>query len=361
MVANLKTQTALNQFDVDLSRNEYRFGLPPLINQWIIRTLLKRNSEENMPILYVMVNIVLTMVPWAIALFALEGKIPAVILLPLGATYVYVLLTVYARSFILGLHYSTHVPIFNKRWKSLKHISGNLLCMLFGIPPLMYYAHHIAMHHSENNITPYDLSSTMPYQRDSKREHFKYMLRFVVAIWVELPYVLIQKARYKVAFHCIAGELFFFSSIIVLFSMRPIATTFVFILPTLVVSFALMQGNWKQHIFVDPDDPTNNYKSTFTCINTPSNSLNFNDGYHIEHHENPAMPWYRLPTYFQGQLENYAKQDAFLFTGIGSTQVGRLVLNGQLDELADHYVNIGQPQRTKAELIAEFKRRLQKI
>jgi len=361
MVANINASTIINQFDLDLPRNEYRFGLPEAANRWITNTLFRRNGKKNLPILYVMLNVLLTAVPSAIALYCLEGNIPNLSLIPLGGAYVYFLLTIYARSFILGLHYSTHVPMFNKQWKGLKHIGSNLLCMFFGIPPLMYYAHHIAMHHSENNISPYDLSSTMPYQRDSKWEHFKYMLRFVVAIWVELPYVLIQKNRYKVALNCILGELFFFISIIYLFTISPIATTFVFILPTIVVSFALMQGNWKQHIFVDPDDPMNNYKSTFTCINTLSNSLNFNDGYHIEHHENPAMPWYRLPEYFQNQMINYAKHDAFIFTGIGSTQVGRMVLNGQLDELADHYVNVGQKSRTRAELIAEFERRLQKM
>ncbi|MGB7414240.1 MAG: fatty acid desaturase, partial [Thermosynechococcaceae cyanobacterium] len=143
--------------------------------------------------------------------------------------------------------------------------------------------------------------------------------------------------------------------------LSPIATDFVFIIPNIFISFALMQGNWKQHIFVDPDEPDNNYKSTFTCINTASNALNFNDGYHIEHHENPAMPWYKFPEYFQDQLKHYATNDGFIFTGIGSTEVGSLVLNGQLEQLADHYLNVGQKQRTKSELIEEFKRRLVKI
>ncbi len=122
-----------------------------------------------------------------------------------------------------------------------------------------------------------------------------------------------------------------------------------------------MQGNWKQHIFVDPDDPTNIYKSSFTCINTPSNSRNFNDGYHIEHHKNPGVPWHRLPQYFQGNLHEYVENDAFIFTEIGAMEVGSLVLNGELDKLADHYLNVGQKQRTKAELVTEFRRRLTAI
>ena len=361
MVSNISEGTKLNQLDLDQPRREYFFKLPDQISHWLTENLLKRKEQNNIFILYVMINILLTIIPFAITLYLLEKSIPEIFLCFLGVVYVYFLLSTYARSFILGLHYSTHTPIFNKKWQFLRHITSNILCMFFGIPPLMYYAHHIAMHHCENNRMPDDLSSTMPYQRDSKLEHFKYMLRFVIGIWIELPYCLFRKKRYKVAAHCVCGELIFFTSIYYLFSFSPIATFFVFIVPIIVISFALMQGNWKQHIFVDPDEVDNNYKSTYTCINTSTNALNFNDGYHVEHHENPAMPWHRLPEYFQGQIANYAKHDGFIFTEIGSTQVGRLVLNGQLDRLADHYLNVGQKQRTKAELIAEFKRRLQKI
>ena len=361
MVTNISEAIKLNQLDLDQPRHEYLFRLPDGISSWLTEHLLKRREQNNIFILYVMVNILLTVIPFAATLYILETIIPNIFLCLLGSVYVYFILSTYASAFILGLHYSTHSPIFNKKWHFLQHLISNVLCAFFGIPPLMYYAHHIAMHHCENNKVPYDLSSTMPYQRDSKLEHFKYMLRFVIGIWVELPYCLFRKQRYKVAAHCISGELIFLTSIYFLFTFRPIATTFVFILPTIVISFALMDGNWKQHIFVDPDDAGNNYKSTYTCINTPSNALNFNDGYHVEHHQNPGMPWYRLPEYFQSQIANYAKYDGFIFTGIGSGQVGKLVLNGKLDQLAEHYLNVGQKQRTKAELVEEFKRRLRKI
>ncbi len=355
---NQLDKKSLNQLDLEQPRNEHLFTLPPKISNWLIANILKKQEENNIYILYVMINILLTTVPGAICLYILEGKITNIFLVILGIFYFYGNFSTYARSFILALHYSTHVPIFNKKWKFLKHINTSILCVFFGIPPLMYYAHHIAMHHSENNITPYDLSSTMDYRRDSKQDHFKYMLRFALFIWFELPYVLIVRKRYQVALRCIIGEIAFFAGISYLFLQNPIATTFVLIIPTIFISFALMEGNWKQHIFVDPDEPFNNYKSTFTCISTSTNSLNFNDGYHIEHHENPGIPWYRLPEYFRGNLENYVNNDGFIFTGISSGQVGTLVLNGQLEKLADCYVNIGQKARTKAELIEEFKRRL---
>jgi fatty acid desaturase len=361
MDSKLKVVSELNQLDLEQSRNEYLFRLPNNISQWLIKNILKGQEEKNIAIVYVMANILLTTVPFAMTLYFLEGKISDGIVCFLGLLYVLFNLFTYARSFILALHYSTHTPIFNKKWQLLKHINTSVLCNFFGVPLWTYYAHHIAMHHCENNISPHDVSSTMPYQRDSKLDHFKYMLRYVLAIWFELPYHLIQRKRYQVAYRSIAGTLIFFVSIYYLFEIWPIATLFVFILPTIIISFALMEGNWKQHIFVDPDDPNNNYKSTFACINTPTNALNFNDGYHVEHHENPGMPWHRLPEYFHSQLTHYAEHDGFIFTNISSGQVGKLVLNGQLEQLADHYVNVGQSLRTKEELVEEFRRRLQAI
>jgi fatty acid desaturase len=138
----------------------------------------------------------------------------------------------------------------------------------------------------------------------------------------------------------------------------PVATFFVFYFPWMVCSFGLMQGNFKEHIFVDPDDHENNYKSAFTCINAPSNALTFNTGYHIEHHEQPGLPWYKLPTLFLKNIDKHAQNDSFVFSGIGSMEVGGLVLREKWDELADAYLNIGQPKRSKEELILEFKRRL---
>ncbi|WP_090601813.1 hypothetical protein [Parapedobacter koreensis] len=48
--------------------------------------------------------------------------------------------------------------------------SGNLLyanqCRFFGHMADTYYAHHVGMHHAENNLKD-DKSSTMSYQRDS--------------------------------------------------------------------------------------------------------------------------------------------------------------------------------------------------
>mmetsp|Transcript_15322 Transcript_15322/g.37908 ORF Transcript_15322/g.37908 Transcript_15322/m.37908 type:complete len:406 (-) Transcript_15322:3178-4395(-) len=359
-----KDMKELNKDDIDRPRNEYIFGLPPTISKWVVRNMLKNEQSEHLTIFYVMVNVMVTTVPAACLLFYLDGHqslIDKTLLKLLGTLYVVLNLKTFARSFILALHYSTHTPIFNQRWRLLNYMNATVLCNLFGMPLLTYYAHHVAMHHRENNVIPHDVSSTMPYRRDSKLDHFKYMLRYLLFIWFELPYHLIIMERPKIAASCVTGIILFFGSIFKLYQVWPVATFFVFILPTIVVSFALMEGNWKQHIFVDPNDPLNFYKSTFTCINNTTNALNFNDGYHVEHHKNPSIAWYDLPVYFQKQIPFYVEHDAIIFSGVSSGQVGTMVLNGKLEQLADHYVNVGQKVRTKSELVEEFKRRLQPV
>ncbi len=51
------------------------------------------------------------------------------------------------------------------------------------------------MHHVENNLDKWDLSSTEPYQRDNLLHFFYYYLRFLFAIWFELPYYALKRNR----------------------------------------------------------------------------------------------------------------------------------------------------------------------
>lgn len=350
----------INYIDFEQPRREHLFGIPKVIEDWVVEHLLRRKDRRNMGVFLVGINILMTSVPVAISLFYCEQKhlLSTQQLIALGVLYLVCHLKTYARSFILSIHYTTHCSIFNRRFRYLDNIWTSLLCNMFGIPWGLYYPHHIGMHHSEDNVAPNDMSSTMDYDRSSKWNHFKYMFRFVSAGPFELPYRLAQMGKWKMVAACVTGCSTFMSALVYGASVSPIAALFVGWLPWVICSFGLMQGNFKEHIFVDPDDYTNNYKSTVTCINAPSNALTFNTGYHVEHHEDPGLPWYQLPELFLKNMHKHAANDSFVFSGIGTMEVGTMVLRGKFDELAGYYINIGQPKRTKEELIAEFKRRL---
>lgn len=357
----IDTTKLINHVDFEQRRREHLFHLPQFMEDWCVEHLLRRKDRRNLGIFLVGVNILMTSVPLASLLVYCERShvlsTPQLVLL--GIFYLVFHLKTYARSFVLALHYSTHCSIFNLRYRLLDHIWTNLLCNMFGIPIGLYYPHHIGLHHSEDNVAPYDMSSTMDYDRSSKWNHFKYMFRFVSRGYLELPYRLAQLGKWNLVIVTLAGCITYASCLVSsCLYFCPISSIFVGWLPWLICSFGLMQGNFKEHIFVDPDEYWNNYKSTVTCINAPSNALTFNTGYHVEHHEEPGLPWFQLPELFLKNMDKHAKNDSFVFSGIGTMEVGTMVLRERFEELADHYINIGQPKRTKEELILEFKRRL---
>src|SRR5260370_29620014 len=160
----------------------------------------------------------------------------------------------------------------------------------FGESPETYFAHHVGMHHPENNLEE-DISSTLPYRRDSLVDFLRYFLRFFFGALFQLTRYFAGKRRRALMIRCIIGELTFFAGIFVLFFVDWRATIAVFVLPFVITRFAMMTGNWAQHAFVDQGSPSNNYGNSITCINSTYNPPCFNDGYHIGHHLDSSPHW----------------------------------------------------------------------
>ena len=79
-------------------------------------------------------------------------------------------------SYILGMHMHYH-----RNWFKNKKVNGimpNFVGFFFGQTLLTYWAHHLAMHHPEDNDMT-DLSTTQPFQRDSLAHLLFYQLSFV--------------------------------------------------------------------------------------------------------------------------------------------------------------------------------------
>ncbi len=72
----------------------------------------------------------------------------------------------------------------------------------------------------------------------------RYWLRHGVAIWVELPLYALRKRRYGAAGRCLLAEAAYCAATAALWRVNNVATTWVFLLPFLISSFALMFGNW---------------------------------------------------------------------------------------------------------------------
>ena len=80
--------------------------------------------------------------------------------------------------YILTLHVTSHGRIFSKKFALLNTFNEVFLNPHFGIPPGSYHLHHVVMHHRENNVFPRDMSSTMPYQRDTLKGLLSYCVRY---------------------------------------------------------------------------------------------------------------------------------------------------------------------------------------
>jgi len=193
----MKNENIINTFDIESPRKEYLFEMPsPLLN--ILEP--KLDDKRDVIMLHLLWNISVTTLPFA--LFLYFGPVQSHLL---GFTYLLLNYVVYMRRFTLTLHYSSHRRLYKKEWSFsgiLNAYPSYVLCPIYGLPSGQYYLHHVIMHHVENNVFPYDISSTMTYQRDSPFHFFCYWMRFVFGLWVQLPYYAFIRKRYSLVYRC---------------------------------------------------------------------------------------------------------------------------------------------------------------
>jgi fatty acid desaturase len=226
-----------------------------------------------------------------------------------------------------------------------------------GQTPETYFAHHMGMHHAEGNLEQ-DLSTTMPFKRDSFFHFLRYFGRFFFLSIIELTAYHLKKGNRKMARRLVTGELLFIALCVVLavfVDWR--ATLVVFITPYLVARWLMMCGNWAQHAFVDQVEPNNDYKSSITCLNTRYNQRCFNDGYHIGHHEKANRHWTEMPDDFESKLDKYRDEGAIIFDGIDYFQIWALLMLKRYGTLAKHFVDLEDTPRSRDEIIELLKSR----
>lgn len=215
-------------------------------------------------------------------------------------------------------------------------VFGWIMAPFLGLPCNAYAAHHLMMHHTENNHAG-DLSSTELYQRDSLLSLARYTLRFVNMGAVAR--LCLQQRRHS----NLCGIVLWAVAVPVLLCKAPLATACVFVAPFVLGLPLMALGNFSQHMFVDPTRCESNYLLTYNCIDAPGNQRTFNDGYHVIHHLNPRMHWSELAAAFASSWEKHSEEGALTFRGIHFMDVGLLVLTGQLKKLVErHYVHLGQ-------------------
>lgn len=322
-----------------------------IMDRFLLRLI---NDPRDLPFMHFIIEATVVVLPLVFGLYFYSIHWAVAML------YVPFVVFVYMDRFILILHNISHRPLFRKKYRILNYYIVWILGPLFGESPETYFAHHIGMHHVEENLED-DLSSTMKYQRDSFTAWLSYFLRFFFGVFFSLIHYMSKKGRRKLLLRLIAGEIGYFIFVAAMFMMNPLATVVVFIIPFILCRLAMMAGNWGQHAFIDSSRPSDPFASSITVINCRYNRRSFNDGYHIGHHENPRCHWTDLPVDFQKNSKLYGSKGAIVFEGIDFTMVWIYLMFKRYDVLARHFVDLGTPARSVDDVITLLKSRTMAI
>jgi hypothetical protein len=315
-------------------------------------------DERDLPFAYLTLRISLTMLPLGIMLYL--PFVQGWLWWSIAIVYTFLNNFTYKGPFGLMLHCTSHRKFFKKEYEWMNNYLPWVVAPFFGHSPETYYAHHIGMHHAENNLEE-DESSTMPYRRDSLRDFMRYFLAFLFTGIYHLASYFVRKKRKRLLVRAVRGELLFIAFCIALCFANWQATVCVFILPFFIYRLIAMMGNWAQHAFICPRDPGNEYRNSITCINTKYNHKCWNDGYHISHHEKQTMHWTEHPEHFRKHLVDYIKNDAIVFDGIHFLHVYFWLMRKRYDLLAKHYVDLNGSFITDAQICGFLRSRTQKI
>jgi fatty acid desaturase len=321
-------------------------GIPEHIADSLIR------DGRDLPFLKLMVVLSLIVIPSAAWLF-----VPGAFRWWLGGLHL-AIFVYFLGPFVLMLHNTSHRKLFKPSWGWMNGYIPWVLGPLFGESPETYFAHHVGMHHPENNLAD-DLSSTLPYRRDSAVDFVRYFTRFMFVVLFELAHYFAKKKRRSLMLRLLGGELLFYAVVIGLLFVNWRATLVVFVLPFIVARFGMMAGNWAQHAFVDQASPENSYRNSITCINSTYNRRCFNDGYHIGHHLKATRHWTEMPGEFARNLGEYEAQGAVVFTGIDFFGVWGCLMLRRYDWLARRFVALGPTRPSTEEIVAMLQSRTQ--
>ena len=314
------------------------------------------NDPRDLPFVGLCAEITLGLVPLAALLY-----VPHLFRWWLAPIYYAIWGLVFLDRYILMLHNTSHRRLFNARFALLNQFIPRVLGPFFGETPDTYFAHHVGMHHVENNL-PGDLSSTMPYQRDSLWDFLRYYGRFIAVGIVELTAYFRRLGRRELFRRTLWGELLAWALYGLLAFVDWRATLVVFVVPLFLARFLMMAGNWGQHAFVAASDPGSDYLNSISCINTRYNRRCFNDGYHIGHHVKPTRHWTELPEDLRANVADYARRGALVFDGVDFFQVWLFLMLKRYRALGRRRVHLGDgPAPSLDETVALLRERTRRF
>lgn len=308
------------------------------------------NDERDVPLLWMTLK-ASTLAPFALFL-ALPGRFSW-----LGAAAYWALYLTLLPPFVTMYHDTTHNRLFRRRYDWLNTVLDWVVAPCFGFTPETYFVHHIGMHHPEENLAD-DISTTLPYRRDSLRDFARYYARFFVSIG-ELSVYCYRRRRFKLMRRAITGEVSFFVLMALAFAYDWRVGVAVFAVPLFIGRSVLIIGNWGEHAFVDPSAPEDSYRSSTNLLGDAMNAQCFNVGYHIGHHLRPRAHYSEMAQAFEREKAEYGRADALVFRDMHYPTIWFHLLTKNYARLARAHVALpGAKARTEAELVALLRSRV---
>lgn len=334
----------INSFDEITERNEFFFRVPGL------QCCLKDQRDE--PICHLLLNVCFF---WAFWMPVVQCSNSHVV----GSLYFVFLMVFFYERFVLALHFASHRKIF--QMNILNMVPQYFMAPFFGIPPGFYSAHHLIMHHTEENKFPADLSSTEVYQRDNFIHFMIYYCSFLSSSFVRLPLYILRQKRHAMFLQLVLCLIFYVRILASVYRYSVVLATWFLIAPLVLGSFFLMLGNWSQHVFINEKNPDCAYGIAFDIINSPSNQKTFNDGYHLQHHLNSRKHWTELPRAFQENIEKMKQSKGLVFSNTSFVEIGINVFLQRYDKLIMCYVSLQENPQSAKEIESLLRQRLRPI
>ena len=327
-----------------------------LVERWCRPWL---SDVRDLAFVRVALRATLSLLPLCASLFVLNlSAAPLWLVWTLALPCLWLLYAVFGGPVMLMVHALEHRPAFTGPGRVLQGWIRHGLPLLYGISPFAYRAHHLVMHHAEEN-RPGDLSSTLGYRRDSLASFLRYWLRFLLLGNVDLMRYLLDHGRKRALRRFLAGEAAHLLLIAAGLWFAPVAATITLLLPYALTRLFLMAGNWAQHAFVDEAAIADGVRNATILLNASHNHRCFNDGYHAVHHQHPGLHWGDMSARFQQDWRSYADRGVLVFAGVQNNQVVWWhLMRGNYDVLARHLVDLSLEPRSLEQKVALLKLRV---